>query len=51
MEEQLKKVIAKAFFHCFNLVVDNEITIQRTRREFKGDYTINVFPWVKKIRK
>ncbi len=51
MEELLKKIIDEAFSNCYSINVYNDITIQRTRKEFSGDYTINVFPWVKQIKK
>lgn len=51
MEELLKQDIARAFEQCYNLTVGEDLTIQKTRKEFVGDYTINVFPWVKQIRK
>ncbi len=51
MNELLKQDISKAFEQSFNLAAGNELIIQKTRKEFIGDYTINVFPWVKQIRK
>lgn len=51
MEDILKQNVVEAFLKCYSIDVANEIAIQKTRKEFAGDYTINVFPWVKQIRK
>ena len=32
-------------------VSDSEIVIQKTRKEFEGDFTLVIFPWVKKMGK
>ncbi len=51
MEYILKQKISEAFAQCYTIDVENEISIQKTRKEFKGDYTVNVFTWVKQIKK
>ena len=50
MFEQLKQNIAEAFLNCYSIDVKNELTILKTRKEFNGDYTINIFPWVKILK-
>jgi len=49
--EQVLVEIKKALKELFQIEAGKELQIQRTRKEFKGDYSINVFPWVKQIRK
>lgn len=45
VSEFLQTTLLDAFHHCFSAVPDPKlIQIQETRKEFKGDYTINVFP-------
>lgn len=51
MEELLLNAVKQALNELFKIEVGKECQIQKTRKEFKGDYTINVFPWVKQIRK
>lgn len=51
MEELLFRATKKALKELFNIEAGKELQIQTTRKEFKGDLSINVFPWVKKINK
>lgn len=45
VNEFLHASLLDAFHHCFSAVPDPKLVqIQETRKEFKGDYTINVFP-------
>ncbi|MCC6251900.1 MAG: arginine--tRNA ligase [Bacteroidia bacterium] len=48
IESKVKSVIADTINNLFNtsVAVDN-ILIQKTKKEFKGDYTLVVFPYVK----
>jgi len=49
--EHLIVDIKEALKNLFQIEAGKELQIQRTRKEFKGDYSINVFPWVKQVRK
>ncbi len=51
MEQKLKQYIEKFLWDTFQIKAGEELQLQKTRKEFKGDYTVNVFPWVKQIRK
>ncbi|HNV96089.1 MAG TPA: hypothetical protein PKG63_06415, partial [Bacteroidales bacterium] len=51
MEALLIEAIKKTLKELYNIEAGNELQLQKTRKEFKGDYTINVFPWIKQIRK
>lgn len=51
MENTLAIALQTAIRTLYRLdVPTNEIVLQRTRREFKGDYTFVVFPFIKAIR-
>ncbi len=50
MYQTINELVKKAFYEIYLLNID-DIAVQRTRKEFKGDYSINIFPWVKQIRK
>jgi len=46
----LKQNFTKALSHCYqNEVNENAILINETRKEFEGDYTFVLFPFVKSI--
>ncbi len=48
LEQIIKNVFATAFSEIFAHEVDkNTIAIQQTRKEFEGDFTVNVFPFVR----
>ena len=48
LEQIIKNVFAKAFSEIFAHEIDkNTIAIQQTRKEFEGDFTVNVFPFVR----
>jgi arginyl-tRNA synthetase len=52
IEQILSKAIAEAIRHLFDTNVDaSTVPVQKTRREFTGDYTVVVFPFVKIARK
>ncbi|MGQ9846306.1 MAG: arginine--tRNA ligase [Bacteroidales bacterium] len=51
MEALLTKAIKEALKKLYNIESGEEIQLHKTRKEFKGDYTINVFTWIKQIRK
>lgn len=49
IEQQLKSDISKALKSLFNDTT--EVTLQPTRKDFKGTYTFVVFPLVKQLKK
>lgn len=50
--EILAPKIKDAIKELFNTEVDlNQINVEKTRKEIEGDYTVNVFPFVKFARK
>ncbi len=52
MEKLLNKAVKQALLKIYQLDVgDNQIQLQKTRKEFQGDVTLVVFPFVKEIRK
>ena len=51
-ETLLKDVIVLAIKSLYNIEVPlNEITFQETKKEFEGDITLVVFPWIKISKK
>lgn len=51
MEALLIKAIKETLKNLYNIEAGDDIPLQKTRKEFKGDYTVNVFIWIKQIRK
>ena len=52
MQGRIAGIFCKAFAELYNIVLnESEVVIQKTRPEFKGDYTINVFPYLKLSKK
>ncbi len=52
MEKILVKEVAEALSHLYSVTVDKEeILIQKTRKEYRGDYTLVMFPLLKRIGK
>ena len=51
MEALLIKAIKETLKNLYNIEAGKDIPLQKTRKEFKGDYTVNVFIWIKQIRK
>jgi arginyl-tRNA synthetase len=47
LEQIIKQHIAQAFLELFSEVDVNQILVQKTRKDVKGDYTVNVFPFLK----
>ncbi|MDP5075505.1 MAG: arginine--tRNA ligase, partial [Flavobacteriales bacterium] len=48
----LHSALKNVFQNNFQIeVLDSEIQIQKTRKEFEGDLTVVTFPWVKKLGK
>lgn len=51
MEALLIRAIKETLKNLYNIEAGENIPLQKTRKEFKGDYTVNVFIWIKQIRK
>ena len=52
IEHSIQEQFVKGFKEIFDADIDIEqIKIQQTRREIEGDYTVNVFPFVRFARK
>ncbi len=49
---QIKSAAAKAINQLYNLsLAENEITVNATKPEFEGEYTIVLFPFIKQVKK
>ena len=52
IESRLAQAISLALHSLYNLEIkSDEVVIQKTRKEFEGDFTVTVFPFVKKAGK
>jgi len=52
IEKSIKEEFVKGFKNIFDADIDIEqVKIQQTRRDIEGDYTVNVFPFVRFARK
>jgi len=52
IENSIQNIVAQAVNSLYNLTVkDSEIQLQKTKKEFVGDITVLVFPFVKVSRK
>ncbi|NPA68005.1 MAG: arginine--tRNA ligase, partial [Chlorobi bacterium] len=52
IEETLKEAVLKAIKELYKSEVpEKQISIQKTRKEFEGDYTVNVFPFLRFSKK
>ena len=51
IEQHITGVVKAAVEALYGEVADSQIQIQKTRKEFEGDYTLVVFPLVKMARK
>ena len=52
IESKVTQKVVEALKECYNQEIDiNSIQIQKTRREFKGDVTVVVFPFLRFSRK
>jgi len=52
MQGRIAGIFCKAFAELYNIGLnESEVAIQKTRPEFEGDYTINVFPYLKLSKK
>ena len=51
-EQALKEKIVEGLLKLYSInIVANEITFQETRKEFEGDFTLVVFPFIKQSKK
>lgn len=52
IEQNLQQSISKVLYTLYNIEANPEkIVLQSTKKEFEGDYTLVVFPFVKQARK
>lgn len=52
IDNKLQKAVSEALKNLYNIDTPAEnVVLQKTKKEFSGDYTIVVFPFVKKARK
>jgi len=52
LESKLCQAVIKAVLSLYNLeLAEKDITLQKTRREFTGDFTVAVFPFVRASKK
>ncbi len=51
LESKIKDVILLAFKTLFSEVDEKQISLQKTRKDVQGDYTVNVFPFLKISKK
>ena len=51
IEQYITNQVAAVIEYLYGPVAESQIQIQKTRKEFEGDYTLVVFPLVKMARK
>ena len=52
IENKLQQAVATALKNLYNIEATPEsVVLQTTKKEFTGDYTVVVFPYVKQARK
>ena len=52
IDKDLESAVAEALKSLYNIEVEAEnVVLQKTKKEFEGDYTVVVFPYVKQARK
>lgn len=52
IDNKLQKAVSEALKNLYNIDTPAEnVVLQKTKKEFSGDYTIVVFPFVKQARK
>jgi arginyl-tRNA synthetase len=47
IESKIKVTILEAFNALYGAIEEKQISVQKTRKDVKGDYTINVFPFLR----
>lgn len=50
IETILEKVLQSAFSSLYNITITSPIPFQKTNKEFEGDITLNVFPFLKQVK-
>ena len=51
LEQKIREAIATAFKTIFAEIDKKQISLQKTRKDVKGDYTVNVFPFLRISKK
>ena len=52
IESKLQNAVASALNNLYGLNIEaDSVVLQKTKKEFSGDYTVVVFPYVKQARK
>ncbi|MBR2961669.1 MAG: arginine--tRNA ligase, partial [Alistipes sp.] len=51
IEQHISTIVKGVVESLYGEVADSQIQLQKTRKEFEGDYTLVVFPLVKMARK
>lgn len=52
IEKTIAKIVAEALYSLFSInICETNIVLQPTRKDFEGDFTLVVFPYVKQARK
>ena len=47
LEQKIRQAIATAFKTLFAEIDEKQISLQKTRKDVQGDYTVNVFPFLR----
>jgi len=47
LEKKITDSISEAFNKLFSVTIPDKISLQKTRKDVKGDYTFNVFPFLR----
>ena len=51
IKEQIKKTVAKIISSKYEIeVAGSDILLNLTKKEFEGDYTVVIFPFVKRLK-
>ena len=52
IDKDLQNAVSEALKSLYNIdIAAEDVVLQKTKKEFEGDYTIVVFPYVKQARK
>ena len=50
--EKIQTAVSQALKELYNIDINaNEVVLQKTKKEFQGDFTVVVFPFVKQAHK
>ena len=47
LESKIREAIATAFKNEFSAIDEKQIALQKTRKDIQGDYTVNIFPFLR----